>query len=269
VSSAERRAGGPRPGDGPPQARGPSGGRRGLKLDPEGWFGIAHEEWLDPAHTALLVIDMQNYDANRDWALIGARGSGTPQRSRRYYYDRIEGAVIPAIRRLLAGFRARGLPVVHALFASPNPGAPEMPPLWRLRFEQHAEDSGRSYVPEVGRPEMRILAEVEPQPEEPVLAKVTGSAFLSTPLHDLFRYRGIRSFVACGVWLNSCVEDTIRTGCDLGYLPTLAEDAAAAPDQAFHEAAVRVLGQMYCQVRPSHWILERLGAAPGAAAATP
>jgi nicotinamidase-related amidase len=234
-----------------------------LKLDPQGWFGIAHEEWISPDHTALLIIDMQNYDANRDWALIGTRGTGTPVESASYYYERVEGTVVPAIQRLLNGFRSRGLPVVHALFASPHAGAPEMPPLWRLRFEQHAKDSGRSYVPEVGRPEMRILDALEPLPGEPVLAKVTGSAFLSTPLHDLFRYRGVRSFVACGVWLNSCVEDTIRVGCDLGYLVTLAEEAAAAPDPAFHQAAVRVLGEMYCQVRSCDWILGRLGQAAG------
>jgi nicotinamidase-related amidase len=236
--------------------------RHGLRLDPEGWFGIAHEEWLDPGRTALLVIDMQNYDANRRWALIGTRGTGVQSEAADYYYDRVEGTVVPAIQRLLAGFRARDLPVVHALFASPHPGAPEMPPLWRLRFEQHAEDSGRGYCPVVGRPEMAILDALAPLPGEPVLAKVTGSVFLSTGLHDLFRYRGVHSFVACGVWLNSCVEDTIRTGCDLGYLPTLAEDAAAAPDPGFHEAAVRVLGAMYCQVRTTGWILEKLDSFP-------
>jgi nicotinamidase-related amidase len=261
MSWAEPRPGTRGPLEGSGEGGRPSARRQGLRLDPQGWFGIAPEEWLDPQHTALLVIDMQNYDANRDWALIGTRGTGTPSQSSSYYYDRIEGTVVPAIRRLLRGFRCLGAPVVHALFASPHPGAPEMPPLWRLRFEQHAEDSGRSYVPEVGRPEMRILSELQPLPGEPVLPKVTGSVFLSTPVHDLFRYRGVRSFVACGVWLNSCVEDTIRVGADLGYLVTLAEDAAAAPDPAFHQAAVRVLGQMYCQVRDSAWILQRLGAA--------
>ena len=261
MSSAEGRPRGDRPESQRPKAAAP-----GLRLDPEGWFGVAHEEWLHPKRTALLVIDMQNYDANRQWALIGTRGTGAPAQAASYYYDRIEGTVVPAIRRLLGGFRALGALVVHALFASPHPGAPEMPPLWRLRFEQHAEDSGRSYVPQVGRPEMRILPALEPLPGEPLLPKVTGSAFLSTSLHDLFRYRGIRSFVACGAWLNSCVEDTIRTGADLGYLVTLAEDAAAAPDPAFHQAAVRVLGELYCQVRSSDWILSRLWPA---AAATP
>jgi ureidoacrylate peracid hydrolase len=230
----------------------------GIKLDPRGWFGIAHEEWLDPKRTALLVIDMQNYDANRQWALIGTRGTGTPSDSADYYYDRIERIVVPAIQRLLTFFRRRALPVVHLYFASRLPGAPDMPPLWKLRFEQHAEDSGQPYQPDAGRPEMEILEALRPLPEEPVLTKVTGSAFLSTNLHDLLRYRGVKCFVACGVWLNSCVEDTIRVGCDLGYLVTLAEDAAAAPDESFHRAAVRVLGEMYCQVRSSGWIMETL-----------
>lgn len=239
--------------------------RYGLKLDPAGWFGIAGGEWLPAGRTALLVIDMQRYDTDRRWRLIGGRGTGATTEAEEYYYGRIEGTVVPAIRRLLDFFRSRGLLVVHAVLASSQPGAPDMPPLWRLRFDQHAEDSGRPYVPFLGRPEMQILAELAPLPGEPVLAKVTGSAFLSTNLHDLLRYRGIRSFVACGAWLNSCVEDTIRCGCDLGYLVTLAEDAAAAPDEAFHRAAVRVLGEMYCQVRPTGWILEALGKGPGEA----
>jgi ureidoacrylate peracid hydrolase len=232
--------------------------KHGLRLDPAGWFGISDEEWLSPAHTALLVIDMQNYDANRDWALIGTRGTGTTAGSTGYYYDRIESTVVPAALDLLAVFRRNGLTVVHAFFASLVSGAPEMPPLWRLRFDQHAEDSGRPYRPEVGRPEMQIIEALAPLPGEPVLAKVTGSVFLSTNLHSLFRNRGIRSFVACGAWLNSCVEDTIRNGCDLGYLVTLAEDASVAPDEEFHRAAVRVLGDMYCQVRSSAWISQRL-----------
>ncbi len=58
---------------------------KGLRTDPRGWFGIAPSEWLDRAHTALLVVDMQNYDANREWALIGTRGTGAPERSAAAY----------------------------------------------------------------------------------------------------------------------------------------------------------------------------------------
>ncbi len=234
--------------------------RYGLKLDPDGWFGISDSEWINRGSTALLVIDMQRFDADRTWSLIGTRGTGTSDDSSDYYYDRIERTVVPSIKRLLDCFRSNKLPVFHLFFASDVPGAPDMPPLWRLRFDQHAEDSGNRYTPETGLPEMGIIDDLKPSPGEPVLSKVTGSAFASTRLDVILRHMGIRAFVACGVWMNSCVEDTIRAGCDLGYLVTLAEDGAAAPDEKFHKACVRVLGEMYCQVRNTDWVINRLKA---------
>jgi nicotinamidase-related amidase len=232
--------------------------KHGLKLDEKGWFGIADIEWLHPDKTALILIDMQNYDANPQWRIIGTRGTGTSDHSPDYYYSRINGTVIPAAQRLLGFFRRHRLTVVHLFFASLHPDAPDMPPLWRLRFDQHAEDSQKPYKPHTKSREMQIIDQVRPLPGEIVLPKVTGSAFLSTNLHGILRYRGIRSFLACGVWGNSCVEDTVRTGCDLGYLVTFVEDATASPDEDFHRASVRVLGEMYCQVRTSDWIIGKI-----------
>jgi nicotinamidase-related amidase len=105
---------------------------------------------------------------------------------------------------------------------------------------------------------MQIIDALKPLPGEMVLTKVTSSAFLSTNLCDLLYYNGIKSFLACGVWLHACVENTIRVGCDLGFFPTLVEDGAAATDEEFHKAAVRELGAMYCQVCDSEWILNHL-----------
>jgi nicotinamidase-related amidase len=227
----------------------------GLQLHEDGWFGIADGEWVHPAHTALLIIDMQNYDANPAWGLIGTRGTGTKNRSIDYYYTRIKEKVIPAIAELLQFFRENELLIAHLFFASRNPDASDMPPLWRLRFDQHAEDSGKSYTPFADAEEMQILDDVSPLPGEVVLSKVTGSAFASTEIHNVLCSRGIRSFLACGVWGNSCVEDTVRAGSDLGYLVTLVEDATASPDADFHNSSIRVLGEMYCQVRKSDWII--------------
>jgi nicotinamidase-related amidase len=230
----------------------------GMRLDTNGWFGIADEEWVYPGTTALILIDMQNYDANSNWHIIGTRGTGTSHVSREYYYNRIENTVLPAIKKLLAYFRRKDLAIIHVYFASDHGDFGDMPPLWRLRFEQHAEDSGKPYTPHVDAIEMQIIDELKPLPGETVLSKVTGSAFLSTKLDQILRQGRIKSFLACGVWGNSCVEDTVRSGCDLGYLVTYVEDAVASPDAGFHKAAVRVLGEMYCQVRDSDWILERI-----------
>jgi len=232
--------------------------KHGFRLDKKGWFGIADVEWINPSATAMLIIDMQNYDANSEWDLIGTRGTGTTSNSHGYYYNRISATVIPAIQKLLSFYRQQDLTVVHIYFASRLSDASDMPPLWRYRFEQHAKDSGKPYKPSAAHREMHIIDDLKPLPDEIVLSKVTGSAFLSTDLHQILQDRGIRSFLACGVWGNSCVEDTVRTGCDLGYLATYVEDGTASPDDAFHRAAVRVLGEMYCQVRDADWILEQM-----------
>jgi nicotinamidase-related amidase len=234
------------------------GRNRAYELAADGWFGIADSEWVAPNATALLIIDMQNYDANEEWRLIGSRGTGVDKASDDYFYDRISGTVIPAIARLLSFFRQHELCIAHVFFASSLLGADDMPSLWRLRFDQHAEDAERPFRPHVAAPEMQIVDPLRPLPDEIVMPKVTGSAFLSTNLDRVLRTHAIRSFLACGTWGNSCVEDTIRSGCDLGYLATLVEDGCASPDPAFHDASVRVLGEMYSQVRTADWIIERM-----------
>jgi hypothetical protein len=122
---------------------------QGFKLDTKGWFGIADEEWINPDSTCLLIIGMQNYDASRDWALIGTAGTGTAAASSQYYYSRIEKVVVPAIQKVLAFFRDRKLTVIHAVFAS--------------RFDPYVEND-----------EIQIIPALAPLPEEAVLTKVTG-----------------------------------------------------------------------------------------------
>jgi nicotinamidase-related amidase len=106
----------------------------GLTLDPKGWFGIADSEWINHESTALMIIDMQNYDANRNWSFIGARGTGTQISKTHYYYDRIENIVVPTIKRLRTYFQKHSMPVIHVYYASRLKGASDMPALWRLRF---------------------------------------------------------------------------------------------------------------------------------------
>lgn len=48
----------------------------GFNIDPNGWFGISNIEWFNK-NTALIIVDLQNYDTNRRWNIIGTEGSGT------------------------------------------------------------------------------------------------------------------------------------------------------------------------------------------------
>lgn len=230
----------------------------GFHLDEHGWFGISRQDWLNHDHTALIIIDMQNFVIRREWAQIGTRGTGTDKDSQDYFYGRAEQLAIPKTQNLLQYFRRNSLPVVHVALASRFDSLIDMTPIWRLRWDQHAEDSGHPYSAVWGSRDSAIIDELSPRPGEPIVLKTTGSAFLSSNLDTVLRFLNVRSFVASGAWMNSCVEDTIRCGVDLGYLVTLAEDCSVAPDERFHEACTRVLGSMYCQVKKSEEIIELL-----------
>lgn len=220
----------------------------GFEIDKNGWFEISDKEWISK-NTALIIIDMQNYDANRAWGIIGTEGSGTGRESSGYYYDRLENIVIPNLVKILNFFRKNSLLVIHVRNASLYRNYDDRPSLWKLRMYQHERDSGKKYDSFYKSVEMRIINELKPLPGEIEIIKQTGNAFTSTNLDFILKNKGVRSFITGGVWLNSCVEDTIRVGADLGYLITLLKDGAVSPDEKFHDSAIRVLGSMYCNVK--------------------
>jgi hypothetical protein len=67
---------------------------------------------LDPARSALVVVDMQYASASRHEGLGRLLKDRGQESLGAYRFDRIENVVVPTVQRLLAGFRARGLRVV-------------------------------------------------------------------------------------------------------------------------------------------------------------
>ena len=67
---------------------------------------------LDPAGTALLVIDMQYASGSRSHGLGRMLTEQGREESGSYRFDRIEQTVVPNIRRLLGFFRRHGLRII-------------------------------------------------------------------------------------------------------------------------------------------------------------
>jgi nicotinamidase-related amidase len=117
---------------------------------------------FDPSHVALIVIDMQ-----RDFIEPGGFGAAlgndvTPLR-----------AIVPAVRRLIDGFRAAGLPVVHTKECH-RPDLSDCPPAKRLRGKPSLRlgdpgPMGRILI--AGEPGSDILPELAPLPHELVIEK--------------------------------------------------------------------------------------------------
>lgn len=108
-----------------------------------------------------------------------------------------------AIARLLAGFRARGLPVIHVHHAEADPAS-----------SMHPGAAG--FAPQPG---------AEPRPGEPVFVKSRSSAFSVPGLATHLAAAGIGALVVAGGEGPLCISSTVRSAHDAGLQVTLAADA--------------------------------------------
>src|SRR4051795_1302211 len=92
-----------------------------------------------------------------------------------------------------------------------------------------------------GSPGFEIVPELEPQPQDAVLDKITMSAFEGTPLDIVLRDCGVRAYVIAGVALEVGIEPTVRHAADLGYVPVVVRDACGAGNAAAATRAVDTL----------------------------
>ena len=205
---------------------------------------------LDPRTVALVVVDMQYASGSRDHGLgrsLKARGQ---EALGAYRFDRIERTVIPAIQRLLAFFRARGLKLVYLTVGSELPDYSDLLPHMRA-FAESADNTR-------GNHEHEILDALAPRPGEAVLNKTTMSAFHSSGFERLVRAWGIEQLVFTGISTNSCVEGTARDAVDRGFRGLLVEDGCGAASQSLHDATCANFARLLGRVASSAQVLAEL-----------
>jgi nicotinamidase-related amidase len=92
-----------------------------------------------------------------------------------------------------------------------------------------------------GEPGQDIVADLAPEPGEPVFDKPGFSAFYRTGLQDHLRSHGITHLIVTGVTTQCCVHSTLRSAVDRGYWCLTLEDCCAAQEPALHEAALSLI----------------------------
>lgn len=186
---------------------------------------------LDPAATALIVIDMQQ-------DFLQPKGFGELLGND---VSRLRGAIEPT-RRVLDAARAAGLLVVHTREGH-RPDLTDCPPAKLTRggrtFIGTPGPMGRILVR--GEPGHDIVAELAPQAGEPVVDKPGKGAFYATDLHLILQNRGIRTLLVCGVTLEVCVHTTVREANDRGYECVVLEDCVASYFPQFQRAGIEMI----------------------------
>ena len=144
-----------------------------------GW----HMPWpdfaIDWSRSALLLVDLQNYGCNPRVGVAAMLAERYPDIAR-YYVPRLVEVVIPNARRLLAAFRAAGLPV---LFTRHGPLLPDGSDMIARRRRRDTESLAATTTPTLwhrGTFEHAVVDELAPRADELVIDKNTSSAFNST-----------------------------------------------------------------------------------------
>jgi biuret amidohydrolase len=215
-------------------------------------------ERIEPARSALLVIDMQRYFVNPNLP-YGKWLSQFDAAAARYYFDRVRSAVIPNIQRLLEGFRGSRAQVVYTEFGSVSSDGRDMPGWARRHNQLGREFVGSAVYPPFSDTSCRVDDAVSPQPDELVVQKTTSGPVNSTKLDYTLRSLGIDTVVVAGVVTDVCVAQTTREFGDRDFNAIVIEDACATLDAARHEATLATIGLTFGAVLTTEQVLGRIG----------
>ena len=138
-------------------------------------------------HSALVVIDVQKGFDDPAW---GIRNNPTAEQQ---------------ISRLLAAYRAAGMPVFHI---------------------RHASVSAAGFF-KTGSDGFSHKDTAMPLAAEPIYTKSVNSAFIGTSLEKDLRAAGIETLVIVGLTTNHCVSTTARMSGNLGFRTLVVRDATA------------------------------------------
>lgn len=202
------------------------------------------EKKLEPAHTALVVIDVLNDFCAPDGAM--AR-EGFPVESAQAMAERV-----PA---LAAAAREAGALVVFVRNVYSTEPNLYLSDVW---LEQATRRRSGSYtvrpvcVP--GSVGADFYGGVRPGPEDAVVVKHRFNAFIGTDLDVVLRARRIRTLVFAGVATNVCIESTVRHAFLTDHYVVVAHDVTAAYSETEHEASLSTIDRYFGEVRSSEEI---------------
>ncbi|SRR5579883_2229499 len=195
------------------------------------------EATIDPAHTALLVIDVQN-DFCRD----------EPRQ-----------AMIPHIARVLDAARASAVEVVYLQNTVLPDGLSDSP----ADLARRRKLGINTDVTVDGTWGQQIVDPLAPRPTDPVVRKHRLSGFIGTTLDILLRSRGIETIVCTGTATHGCVINTAYAAIAHNYYVVVVEDCVASWRPDLHESALFLMRNTVNYVVDSAQLIQAWQAAHG------
>jgi ureidoacrylate peracid hydrolase len=196
------------------------------------------DEKIDPKHTAVVIIDVQNDFCHEEGYLrkLGLDISASQ-------------AMIPTLENFIAAARKTEARVVfvQGIYNNRYLSGPFMDKDRKggLTVERCMEGTwGADFY------------RVSPLPYEDVVQKHRYSAFAGTHLDALLKQAGIQTLILAGVTTNVCVESTARDGFMRDYYIVFLSDCTATYNPDVHESTLRNIDRHFGMVADSTAVIK-------------
>jgi nicotinamidase-related amidase len=189
---------------------------------------------LTSAHTALLVIDVQNTYLEVDSDPIEAERWAP-------FRERMNSQVIPNTAKLIADCRARGVEVIFARIACLKSDG-------RDRSLSQKKPGFNYLLLPKDRADSQMVPELTPEDDDIVVLKTTDSALTGTNLRLLLRNMNIENVIVAGIFTDQCVSSTVRSLADESFGVVVVDDCCAAATDELHQSELHIINMIYCHV---------------------
>ncbi|MGA8708373.1 MAG: isochorismatase family cysteine hydrolase [Steroidobacteraceae bacterium] len=206
---------------------------------------------IEPAHTALLFVDVQNYNCTWDGGEYAQLSAQEKQQQYGYFFRQFTDSALPNMVRLQQACRLARIEVIYTVIESMTAGGRDRSLDYKI--------TGFN-VPK-GSADARVVDALTPGDDEIVFPKTSSSVFISTNIDYVLRNLGVRYLIIAGCLTDQCVDSAIRDACDLGYLVTVPTDACVTLTAERHDWSLRN-NRGYCRQLSTQRLLEEI-APPG------
>jgi ureidoacrylate peracid hydrolase len=183
---------------------------------------------LDPARTAVVVVDMINEFLEDGGLMVLAAGR----------------ALYTPIQQLVDAAHVAGATVVWLRDQHDDLSDPE----FRKRIAHCLKGSWGT----------QIVDALRPGPDDIILPKSTYSGFFRTPLHQMLQAHGIDTLIMTGVVTNICVRSTSHDAFFLGYSVVVPEQCVSATSEREQASSLHDINRNFGTVTSLERVLGQL-----------
>ena len=212
---------------------------------------------IDPKKSALLIIDMQEYQVRKDWAFykfMDNMVSGIFD----YFVTQVSNVTEPNIKRLIDFFREKKIKIIYTIFSSFNKDGSDLTRQLKMGNEMARGICGDVLIPHKDHPGSQIIDSIRPQDEDLVIIKNTSGVFTATSLELYLKNMQIEQLFVVGVVTNMCVEGSARIANEYGFDVFLIDDACAAWSPATHKNTLRSFQMVFGYVMTTDEAIQKI-----------